>query len=76
MADGNAVRGQDLSAGTAATNGTETRPVTYKNRKKERKAVTMQRSDGADIISDAARTVVNTARPSRSPTTTSSSGRR
>src|SRR5664279_5329079 len=58
IADGNAVRGQHLSAGTAATKGTETRPVTYRNRKKQRSAVTRQRSDGVGITCDAARTVV------------------
>jgi hypothetical protein len=75
IADGKVVRGQHLRAGTARTKATETLSVTNRNRKNDRRAVTMQRSEGAGITSDAARTVANTARPSRSAIPISPSGR-
>jgi len=69
------MRGQALSAGTALTSGDATLSVTHRNRKKLRRAVTVQRSDGDDMTSAAVRTVLSTAAPSRSPTTISPTGR-
>ncbi len=74
IAEGNAVRGHALSAGTAATSGTETRPVTYKNRRNERNAVTMHLNVGAGSFSEASRMVATIAAPSRSANVTSPPG--
>ena len=74
IADGSAVRGHALSDGTAVTNGAGTRPVTYAKRKNERRAVTMQRSDGAGITIEAARMVASTEAPSSSDSTASPCG--
>jgi hypothetical protein len=73
-ADGRAVRGHILSAGTAATSEAATLPVACRNRKKQRSAVTMHRSDGFGIAAAATRTVERMATPSRSATTTDASG--